>query len=263
MIFTHTGNAGDIVFSIPTINHLSPVLGETILYVKPLPYAYGNQWEFVKDLLLQNGIREVIPFIPPNDNWNYFQWQGLKFDYDLDTARYQRERGRIHIIKRYFDTFGIRKNHSVPFLKIDNYFKREENFALIHLTPRWNGLQYDWERIYDFAKKKHEKIYFIGFPSEHLDFTLKFGEIEHLITETLLEVGRLVRDCEALYCNQGVVLTIAQGLGKEYYLVMNNNKTNCHLGTPNEHLFGREWLAAHHTFTGKELPDSHYITKPL
>jgi hypothetical protein len=256
MVFTHSGNSGDIVFSIPTIQHLS---SEAIVYIKPAKYAYGDQYTFCKDLLLQQpGIKEVRPFIPPDNNWNYFQWKGLKFDYDLDIARHQLQRGRIHIVKRYFDAFNIKNvDHKIPFLKIDELYKRKERYALIHLTSRWNGMQYNWKKIYNEAKQRHGKVYFIGLQYEWLDFTIHYGQIEHLPTENLLEMARLIRDAEALYSNQGVALTIAQGLGKEYWLVRNGNKTNCHLGTSNEHLIGSEYLSPTHTFTADMMPDSH------
>jgi len=258
MIFTHTGNSGDIIFSIPTINHLCNGDRIATLYIKPAKYAYGDQYTFCKDLLLQqDGIKEVLPFIPPDNNWNYYQWRGLKFDYDLDIARGQSGRGRIHIIKRYFDAFGIKEDITTPFLNIDLLHKREEKYALIHLTPRWNGMQYNWRKIYKEALDRHGKVYFIGLQCEWLDFNLHYGQIEHLPTENLLEMARLIRDAEALYCNQGVALTIAAGLGKEYWLVKNGTKTNCHLGTANEHLLGAEYLSPTHTFTADMMPDSH------
>lgn len=257
MVFTHSGNSGDIVFSIPTINYLTGGEKKGIVYIKAAKYVFGNQFDFTKDLLLQqDGIKEVHPFVPKED-WGYEKWGDLKFDYDLDQARRQTMRGRIHIVKRYFDQFGIKEDHTKPFLKIDNDYKRDEKFALIHLTPRWNGLQYDWKKIYNEALKRHEKIYFIGFQSEWLYFTLNYGAIEHLQTQTLLEFSRLIRDCETLYCNQGVALTIAQGLGKEYWLTKNGLKTNCHLGTPNENLIGSNYLIEGHTMIKSQPPDSH------
>lgn len=259
MIFTHSGNAGDIIFSIPTINHLTSGERKAIVYIKTAKYVYGDQFTFVKDLLLlQEGIKEVHPFTPAGaDDWNYFRWPGLTPDYDLDYARLQRQRGMIHIVKRYFDQFGIVKDHTRPFLAIDDEEIRHERFALIHLTPRWNGLQYDWARIYNEAKERHGKVYFTGFVSEHLDFTIRYGEIEHLQTENLLELARLIRDAEAIYCNQNVALTIAQGLGKQYYLARNGMKTNCCLYTSNEYLFDGGYFIAGNTMSMP--PDSHLI----
>jgi len=75
--FTHTGNAGDIVYSIPTIQHLSEGEG-AIVIVKAAKYVTGEtQYSFVKDLLLQqDGIKEVVSYTPSDDNWNYFNWRG-------------------------------------------------------------------------------------------------------------------------------------------------------------------------------------------
>jgi hypothetical protein len=256
MIFTHSGNSGDIIYSIPTINHLTNGEKRASVFIKPAKYVYGNQYDFVKDLLLmQIGIKEVLPFIPPDNNWAWHHWPGLKQDYDLDAARHERNRGVVHIIKRYFDAFNIQKDHREPFLFIDDNKKNAGKYALIHLTPRWSGPLYRWDEILSIAKKRHESVFFIGFQSEWLDFCVKYGWIEHIETESLLDMARLIRDCEALYCNQGVALTIAQGLGKKYYLVKNGNKTNCHLGTKNENIIGYEFLSGKQNIN--EPPDSH------
>src|SRR6478752_1530093 len=141
MVFTNSGNSGDIVFSIPTINYLTGGEKKGIVYIKAAKYVFGNQYDFVKDLLLQqDGIKEVHPFVPLTpEGWHYFNWGGLKYDYDFDSvrkggSREQSQLGTIHIIKRYFDAFGIKADHTKPFLKIDNDYKRDEKFALIHLT---------------------------------------------------------------------------------------------------------------------------------
>lgn len=244
MIFSHSGNIGDVLYSVPTINYLTGGEKKAILYLKAAKYELGDQYEALRDLLLQqNGIKEVIPFIPENkEDWNWFRWPGLKMDYDLDLARGQSGKGRIHIIKRYFDTFGIKKDHKiVPFLKLDSFFKREERYALISLSPRWHGYLVNWKKIYEEAKEKHGKVYFTGFISEWLTFQRLFGQIEHIAAENMLKVARLIRDCEALYCNQGPALVIAQGLGKKYYLAPNRPpgsfmRTNCILGTENENI---------------------------
>lgn len=260
MIFTHSGNSGDVIFSLPTINYLVGGKKEAILYIKPARYVYGNQYDFLKDFLLQQDcIKEVLPYYPPApDDWNYFRWPGLKYDYDLDEARHQRNRGRIHIVKRYFDAFGIvNQDHTKAWLKIDDEKPAKIKYALIHLTPRWNGLQYDWKKIYHEAIERHKEVFFIGLKSEHEDFCNRFGWIPWMPTETMLDMARLIRDCAALYCNQTCGLAIAQGLGKEYYLVKNGVKTNCHLFTSNEHLLGTEYLASYNTLNMP--PDSHII----
>jgi hypothetical protein len=258
LVLSHSGNSGDIVFSIPTINHLAQRHGEqATVYIKALKYAepYPDQYEFVRDLLIQQpGIKEVLPYTPPDDDWSYFKWKGIKPDYDLDEARHQRNRGRIHIIKRYFDQFGINEDHTKPFLKIDQINKRYEKYALIHLTERWNGYQYDWKRIYDEARERHSKVYFIGFECEYVDFHVRYADIEYVPTIDLLDMARLIRDCEALYCNQGVALTLAVGIGKKYYLARNGYKTNCCLYTENETLFDENYFIKDHTIW---QPDSH------
>lgn len=233
--FLHSGGLGDIIYSLPTIK----ALGGGIVYVKPHNHRhpYGNLYELMKDILLaQDYILDVRPYVPDNGNWEFFQYRkDTPIDYDLDLARLQKKRGLIHIVKRHLDAFNVDlPGWQNPWLQVDDFYPMNEDYTLIHLTERWRGdMLIDWTKVLHSIKGK---VYFIGFTYEHLDFTIRHGHIEHLQTDNIIHMARLVRDCKALYCNQSVALTIAQGLGKEYYLEQKPSKTNCLLLTPNENI---------------------------
>lgn len=243
MVFTHSGNIGDVLWSIPFMTHATK--GERVadIYVKPKLYEHGDQVSAIEDLLLkQDCVRSVIPFVPPDNNWSDHYWPGLTMDYDLDAARWQRGRGYIYHIKRYFDTFNVPYNAPQnPWMKVDNMpyshtAPHPKDYALICLSPRWNG-EYvvDWTRVYQQIKERHKNFYFIGFTSECERFNRMYGEVEQLFTNNMLEVTRLIRDAEAVYCNQGPVLVISAGLSKEYYCAFNPGRSNCKSNLPNEH----------------------------
>ncbi len=243
MIFSHSGNIGDVLWSLPFINHMTK--GERIadLYIKTKAYEMGDQFTAVQELLLQQPyIKAVHPFVPNDNNWSDHYWPGLNMDYDLDAARWQTGRKYIYHVKRYFDTFKEPYSHpQSPWLKVDDlpYSPTErhpENYALIHYTGRWNAsFSVDWKRVYEMVKGNHKNVYFIGFTSECNYFNANFGQVEQLFTRNLLEVARLVNRAEAIYCNQSPVLVLSQALGKEYYCAFNLDRTNCRQNTPNEH----------------------------
>lgn len=228
--FLHSGNLGDIIYSLPTIK----ALGGGTLYIKRALYkeAYDQYTAAAELILQQDYISAVLPYSAQYGRYEYDP--AIDIDYDLDNARAQPRRGVIHIIKRHLDAFNIQlEGWQNPWLNVPGDIKRmPPQYYLIHLTPRWReNSQVNWKKVYSSIP---DPVYFIGFEEEHADFQRKVGTIDFIRTKDLMEMALLIKGCTALYCNQSVGLTIAQGLGKKYYLEQKPGKTNCLLYTKNE-----------------------------
>lgn len=236
MNFLTSGSLGDIIYALPTIR----ALGGGTLYVKESYFwpPYGNLYTAIKDMLYQQDcIQDVKPYsgdLPP-----FHYDPEIKIDYDLDLALNQPLRGRNHNIKSCLNAFGISNaDWNKPFLKVEGLNQwtkfHDQPYSLIQLTPRWRDhTQINWERVY---LNITGNVYFVGFQDEYLDFMDKYGYIQHIETANILELAILIRDCQALFCNQSVGLTIAQGIGKTYWLEQKPTKTNCLMYTPNENI---------------------------
>jgi hypothetical protein len=232
MNFLTSGSLGDIIYALPTIRQL----GGGTVYVKESYFwpPYGSLYSAIKDLLLlQPYIDQVKPYGGQYAPFHYDP--KIHIDFDLDLALNQPLRGRNHNIKSCLNAFNLSTlGWSDPWLIIDDKDRRQDPYSVIHLTPRWRDhSMIDWERIY---MNIPGKVYFVGFSDEHADFCQKYGRIEHRVTSDILELARVIRDCRALYCNQSVSLTIAQGLGKTYWLEQKPTKTNCLMYTTNENI---------------------------
>jgi hypothetical protein len=227
-----SGGCGDIVYAIPVMKKL----GVTRVYVKENWYKppFHNLYSVMKDLLEKHGF-EVLPTTGGFDSMQYEK--GLEFDYDMDSFRQMRGRGRIHIMLNMYYRFGLpTSGWNKPWLEVTGVAPGAPTgeYSLIHLTPRWReGSQVNWERVF---KSIEGPVYFIGFPVEHSEFCRFHGRLPYLPTENILQMAQLIRDCKALYCNQSVALTLAQGLGKKYYLAPKRNKTNTLLFTDKENI---------------------------
>lgn len=206
-------------------------LGVTRLYVKENFYqpGEGSMYTALKPLLETQGI-EVLPTKGGLDFEIYEE--GLQFDYDLDLWRHQRGRGRTHIIfsmlvqfKRFYQ--GWKR----PWIK--NIPVSQGDYSLIFLTWRWReDSKVNWKKVYASIPGE---VYFIGLREDHDLFEREVGQIYWHPTADLLEMAKLIAGCRALYCNQGVALVLAQGLGKEYWCAFKPTKTNTMLYTSNEH----------------------------
>jgi hypothetical protein len=222
-----TGGIGDICFAIPVMR----ALGITRLYIKEnfYPAPYGSMYTAVKPLLELQGI-ECLPTKGGLDFEVYEE--GLQFDIDLDHWRHERGRGRDHIMMSMLCHWRkMHRDWRRPWIKGIPVAQGE--YSLCFLTWRWrDNSRVDWKKVYASIPRP---VYFIGLPEDHELWEREVCPIEWWPTNNLLEMAKLIAGCKALYCNQGVALVLAQGLGKEYYCSFKPGKTNCHLRTPNEH----------------------------
>lgn len=226
-----SGGCGDLVYAIPVMKKL----GVTRVYVKENWYKppFHSLYSVMKDLLEMQGF-EVLPTAGGCDPMHYEQ--GLHVDYDMDKFRLMPKRGRYHIMVNMMRYFGVTNNDwQKPWLEIKGKMAdKEECYNLVHVTSRWReGSRVNWKSILPTIPKP---VYFIGFDNEWMDFTSAYGHIPYAPVSNILEMARLIRDCQTLYCNQSVALTIAQGLGKKYFLEVKPGKTNTLMHTPNENI---------------------------
>lgn len=229
--FKHMGKMGDLVFSLPAIREL----GGGALYIpESMPDQVSGQYSFMKDLLLQQPQIHEVREYPSGLNY-HMKAKGIHIDYDLDDARYQQNRGVIHVVKRYLDTFNINiQNWKEPWLKVEGDPIWDKPYYLINVTPRFrDNSKVNWGSVYE---RMPGIAFFVGTESEHIDFCKSYGRITRLHASTALELAILIRDCEALYCNQSLCLAIAQGISKKYFLEQKPKKTNCLLYTKNENI---------------------------
>lgn len=216
-----SGGLGDILYGVKVMH----LLGVARLYVKEaaFPKGYGTTVTALQDLLaLQN-----IECLPTDAKFSWFEYEpSLIYDYDLDKARLQPRRGRVHIIRNFLRAFGFSYNNwNQPWLKIDDLYRtRGDPYTLIALTPRWrDNSRIDWTHI---RKRLYGRVCFTGFEEDYNEFVRKHGLVEYIYTANLLEMARLIRDCSVLYTNQNPALVIAQGIGKTYWLEQKPARTN-------------------------------------
>jgi hypothetical protein len=236
--FRHGGKIGDAIFSLPTIREL----GGGILYLpERTPDACSNLYSGLKDLLLQQPFIKEVREYP--SGLPYMQLApDIHIDYDLDRARLQPMKGVVHIVKRYMDAFGINyPNWKELWLKVEgDSALKGEGYVAVSYTGRHiknEQLQItskvNWCQIIESLSVQP---YFIGLYSEWVEFSKTRPGTIHLFTKDILDVARIVRDAQAVYCNQSSTLALAQSLGKTYYLDVKPMKQNCLLHTSNENI---------------------------
>jgi hypothetical protein len=206
--FKHSGDLGDIVFSIPTINALGggilcldPTGGES----SPLFRRIGQprtklNIKSINDvaslLQLQKCIADVVP------------WSGREAKYDLDKFRDHIRFNNLCI--SHLEAFKL--DHDLarkPWLNFPYKRKLPKPFV-ISRTPRYHGNYTSW--VHQLTRIKNDAI-FVGLEKEHEIFEYTFGhKIDFYPTPSILDLAETINSADVLFCNQGLPHAIAEGL---------------------------------------------------
>jgi ADP-heptose:LPS heptosyltransferase len=207
--FKHSGDLGDIIYSLPTIR----ALGGGILCLDPkggenrIGYKTklnSNSIKSIKDLLkAQSYIHDVV-------EWNY---QPIR--YDLDKFRNHLKYNNLcdsHLAA--FDLSLSEKN--TAWLAIDPLVIKDKPI-IFSRSCRYQSNHLLWEYLCNSVDLS--KVLFIGHRKEHEIFELAFNiKVDYLETPNLLDAARVIAGCDEVFCNPSVIHAIAQGFHKNITL---------------------------------------------
>jgi hypothetical protein len=206
--FKHSGDLGDIIFSIPTINalgggtlFLDPAGGEASPLVswigQPRTKLNMESISALAPLLrIQKCIVDAVP------------WSGQDVQYDLD--KFRRHILFNNVCISHLDAFKL--NHDLsrkPWLNFP-YKRKLPKPMVISRSPRYHGNYTFW--VHQLVRIKNDAI-FVGFEKEHEIFEYTFGhKIDFYRTPSILDLAETINSAEVLFCNQGLPHAIAEGL---------------------------------------------------
>lgn len=222
--FTHAGDIGDIISSLPVIRYF----GGGILYIQAAPFTRTfltpDKWCGL-DLLLkkQPYIIDVLPWISgkPTVNLNDFRAHLFKA---LRKNQMSRNPDDPNLRKSLVDWHL--EAHGVPLTEKDGAWLQVEPDPVAPVVINRTGPgrashhvyhnpSFPWHRVW---KKYRDRAVFIGTPQEHAVFCAVCGDIAHWPTADLLGAARVIAGSSLFIGNQSACLWIAEGLKKNYVL---------------------------------------------
>lgn len=265
--YKHSGKAGDLVYALMAITYMD----KGILYINEstpgLTDEYKSFYDFVRSYCLSQGhITKVLPYIEHKHKH--------LITHDLDTFRDAPNISKNHLIESYHTMLNIPTQHfnKLKFDIEDRFlYKLRKECVVFNRTQRYRT-DLDWHKVIEDAEKKYKKLHFIfvGTWAEYMDFLPyqkkkpiiyflnislekwrfiepynirfrnKIANLPDIINTELINyfdlitLSDIVECAEAVYCNQSVILTLAQRHGIKYYLEQANGHTNTALKTCNE-----------------------------
>jgi hypothetical protein len=205
--FKHSGNAGDIIYALPTIYALSgkaPI--NLFLHLnqpsKALNHPLGNvmlneaMFERLTPLLLaQPQIMSCTPFT------------NQAIDYNLDIIRdYPFPLSYGNIARWYFLTFAINADLGRPWLQVKANTKVNE-YVIIARSRRYRAPNIDYSFL-----AKYDKLLFVGLPEEFDDMRTIIPNITYRPVNNFLEMAEIIAGCKFFIGNQSFPFAIAEAL---------------------------------------------------
>lgn len=217
--FKHSGDLGDIIYSLPTIK----ALGGGILYLDPnggkgtgdVNLGYKDHTnlnkvsiDFLTPLLCQ------LPYIEAVMYWN-----NEKVDYNLDLFRKHLKFNNL--CYSHLEAFNLpHKNADFKWLLADGENDKAKNRIVISRTPKVQGNHIFWEFQ---IRPKADQCLFVGLPKEHEIFEYALGyKVEYLPVSNALELAVHINNCAMFIGNQSLPHAIAEGLKKPIIIEVGN-----------------------------------------
>lgn len=215
--FKHSGDLGDIIYSLPTIR----ALGGGILFLDP---KGGESDPYIKRQCVDGKTRlnhQTIDFISPLIKLQPYikdvrYWQGEKVTYNLDEFRQKfsdptRRSKTGNLADLHLEQFKLPFSEvEKPWLHVDGDTKLHKK-VIIARSPRVQG-GFGTLNATKFYLK--ENAIFVGIPKEHEFFEWTFGiTIDYHKTDTVIDLFKVIKGSELFIGNSSFPLSLAIGMG--------------------------------------------------
>jgi hypothetical protein len=222
--FKHSGNCGDIIYSLPAVWELVKN-GKVEFYLQINTPTRYNNYHPLENVMLNKKMADMLkplllyqPFCKSCEIYS-----GNKIDYDLDIFRkFILLPDRGNIARWYFYIFAVYPSLSNPWL-IAPKEPTMKDCILIARSHRYRNPNISYSFL-----QKYPNVKFVGVEQEFLDMKSSIPNLEYKPVNDFLEMATLINSCKLFIGNQSFPFAIAEGLKinrllEVYYLSPNVN----------------------------------------
>lgn len=212
MRFAHGGKFGDLIYSLPVIQHLGG--GELTLYPNPATGMTftADSVAAIEPLLSRQSYIESVQFAPGP----------LPGTLNLDTFR-RHWRGGYNIADIVAEWLGIPHHpREAPWLYVEANRVAPVVFAR---CDRWRNPEFPWKKV---LKKYDGNAVFVGLPHEHERFVREVGPVPFHPTADFLELAAVIAGADLFVGNQSSPRAVAEGLKRPVLQESDRSNDNCH-----------------------------------
>ncbi|MBE9583920.1 hypothetical protein IM792_05625 [Mucilaginibacter sp. JRF] len=210
--FSHSGNAGDIIYALPTIKKIQEITGTRVnLYLKldqPLELKPGYKHPLGNVMLNQKMVDMLLPLISKQPYITYCGVNtGQEIDIDLDFFRngpMPLDKGNIARWCGYIT--GINPDLGSAWLTVEAN-KEYNDTIIIARSERYQNITIDHSFLNDY-----KNVVFVGVKSEYDAIKTKLSGIEWVRVDDFLQLAEMIAGCKFFIGNQSFPFSVAEGL---------------------------------------------------
>ena len=206
----HSGNAGDLIYSLPAMRKASEIKGQKVhLYLHiNVAAKYGSLSHPMGNVQMNRKMAEMlVPLLMSTDFIGKCEIteEAQQVDYNFDLFRkFHNYTG--HISQWYFHTYPeLTCDLSVPV----NFDLTPGNVAfdiVLNRTSRYHNPTFD----YSILKPYQDRITFVGLPDEYRVISAKLPNIKHYPVDDFYQLAQVIQSCNLFIGNQSMAFAIAE-----------------------------------------------------
>jgi hypothetical protein len=210
MRFFHSGDLGDIIYSIPSMRALCQQDGT-------LAEIYLGDRDWTRSRWTERLLSTIEPLLRAQDfvaNVSLLPRSGIPSVPFIDFSTFRNGGYRLGdtILERQRRWVRADADISIPWLQVSKGVSLETiDKIIINRTERWEGWFFPWREL---VRELDGALLFIGLAAEHQAFCQEFGPVDFLSTQNLLDAARVIAAAPFFIGNQSVCNAIANGLHK-------------------------------------------------
>jgi len=206
----HSGNAGDLIYSLPAMRKAAELKGETVdLYLHiNVPGKYGNMSHPMGNVQMNRKMAEMLePLLWGLDFINdiHITENDEKVDYNFDLFRkFHNYTG--HISQWYFHIYPeLTCDLSVP-INFDLAPSPEAFDIVLNRTSRYHNPTFDYTAL----RQYQDRITFVGLPDEFRVISAKLPNIKHYPVNDFYHLAQVIAASNLFIGNQSMAFAIAE-----------------------------------------------------
>jgi hypothetical protein len=206
----HSGNAGDLIYSLPAMRKASEIKGENVhLYLHiNVAAKYGSLQHPMGNVQMNRKMAEMlIPLLMSTDFIDQCEIteEPQQVDYNFDLFRkFHNYSG--HISQWYFHIYPeLTCDLSKP-IAFDLAPSPEAFDIVLNRTARYHNPTFDYTAL----RQYQDRITFVGLPEEFRVISAKLPNIKHYPVQNFYELAQVISGCNLFIGNQSMAFAIAE-----------------------------------------------------
>lgn len=212
MIFSHTGDYGDVVYSLMAVKHLCEEATAASGVAVPCEFYVCPDGE-TRSRMTEEHARSLLPLLRAQPYIGRAEWRPSPLGVRLQHATRGRHRVRAYnLADQYAHYFHLPySEHHGAWLSLPPLAQSAGRAGVVLArSHRYRNPRFPWPEI---VRRFAAQAVFVGLREEHADFCRRFKcDVPYAATGNLLELARVIAGCRLFLGNQSCPRAIAEGL---------------------------------------------------